>query len=93
MVSEVCDEVYDAGRVREGSVRGEERLVGCSDSGAAVGMAEENPLTQPIEWIQLGDRPARNGARGSKGGGRVRQMARNAVKSIRLPKDYCLYLP
>jgi len=51
VVSEVCAGRYGAGRVGKGSARGEERLVGRSTAGAAVGVAEENPLRPPVEWI------------------------------------------
>jgi hypothetical protein len=46
VVSKVCARRYGAGRVGEGSTRGEERLVGRSAAGAAVGMAEEEPLAR-----------------------------------------------
>ncbi len=40
VVLAVCARGYGAGRAREGSERGQERLVGGSASGAAVGVAE-----------------------------------------------------
>lgn len=40
MVSEVCAGGYGAGRVGEGSARSEERLVGRSAAGAAMGVEE-----------------------------------------------------
>ena len=40
MVSVVGTERYGAGRVRDGSTRNEERLVGRSASGTAVGVTE-----------------------------------------------------
>jgi hypothetical protein len=42
-VSEIRAEGYSAGRAREGRMGSEERLVGRSTAGAAVGMAEEEP--------------------------------------------------
>ena len=41
MVSEVGAGRYGAGRAREGSTRGEARVMGRSAAGAAVGVAEE----------------------------------------------------
>ena len=41
VVSEVCAGEYRTGVVREGKARGAERIVDCSDSSAAVGVAEE----------------------------------------------------
>jgi len=38
------------GRAGEGSARGAEMGVGRSAIGAAVGVAEETPLKQPMEW-------------------------------------------
>jgi hypothetical protein len=40
MVSEVCARGYGAGRIGEGSARGQERLVDGTESRAAVGVAE-----------------------------------------------------
>jgi len=44
VASEVCGSGYSAGRARERSTSGEARLVGWSAAGAAVGVAEEEPL-------------------------------------------------
>ena len=44
VVSEVCAGKYGAGRVRDGSTRNEERLVGRSAAGAAVGVEEGCPI-------------------------------------------------
>ena len=41
VVSEICSGRYGAGRAREGSARGTERLMGGSASGAAAGVEEE----------------------------------------------------
>jgi hypothetical protein len=41
VVSEVCAGEYRTGVVREGRARGAERIVDCSDSSAAVGVAEK----------------------------------------------------
>jgi hypothetical protein len=41
VVPEVCAGRHGVGRVREGSTRGQERLLGYPDSGAAVGVTEE----------------------------------------------------
>jgi hypothetical protein len=41
VVSEVCAGGYGAGRVREQSPRGEERLVAQTAAGATVGMEEK----------------------------------------------------
>ena len=54
MVPEICARGYGAGRVREGSASRPEWLVGWSAAGAAVGVAEENPLKQPMEETQGG---------------------------------------
>ncbi len=44
VVSEVCAGRYGARRVREGSTRGTERVVGRSAAGTAVGVEEEESL-------------------------------------------------
>ena len=44
VVSEVCTGGYGAGRFRDSSARGAERLVGCSAAGAGVRVGEETLL-------------------------------------------------
>ena len=51
VVSEMRSQESRIREARKERTRGEERLVGCSDSGPAMGMAKENQLRQPMEWI------------------------------------------
>jgi hypothetical protein len=46
MVSEIYARGFAPSRIREGSTRAEERRVGGSAAGAAVGMAEEEALAR-----------------------------------------------
>ena len=48
VVSKICAGGYGAGRARERSARGQERVVGRSAAGAAVGVAEENPVVVQV---------------------------------------------
>jgi len=70
VVSEVCARGYGTGKVGEGSASGEERLVGRSAAGAAVGGGESRGTTldEAVTAILEAKRSSRTAGREKIGG-------------------------